>query len=63
MSPEIYAEMVRMVGERTPALEKFLNEARTKITERLKEGGHRRDRDGPPEALLFDSSEDEDQGP
>lgn len=39
MSPEIYAEMVRMVGERTPALEKFLNEARTKITERLKDVG------------------------
>ncbi len=39
MSPEIYAEMVRMVGERTPALEKFLNEARTKITDRLKEVG------------------------
>lgn len=39
MSPEIYAEMVRMVGERTPALEKFLNEARTKIKERLAQVG------------------------
>ena len=39
MSPEIYAEMVRMVGERTPALEKFLNEARTKIKERLSQVG------------------------
>ena len=35
MSPEIYAEIVRMVGERTPKLEKFLDESRSKITERL----------------------------
>lgn len=39
MSPDIYAEMVRMVGERTPKLEKFLDEARTKISERLTQMG------------------------
>lgn len=35
MSPDIYAEMVRMVGERTPKLEQFLDEARTIISDRL----------------------------
>ncbi len=39
MSPDIYAEMVRMVGERTPKLEAFLEEARTKISERLTQMG------------------------
>ena len=39
MSPDIYAEMVRMVGERTPKLEAFLEDARAKISERLTQMG------------------------
>lgn len=35
MSPDIYREIVRMVGERTPKLEKYLGEAKTTIEERL----------------------------
>ena len=63
MSPEIYAEMVRMVGERTPALEKFLKRGAHQDYGPPERGGHRRDRDRPPQALLLDSSEDEDEGP
>ena len=39
MSPDIYVEMVRMVGERTPKLEAFLEDARAKISERLTQMG------------------------
>ncbi|MEU4206549.1 RelA/SpoT family protein [Rothia terrae] len=35
MSPDIYAEIVRMVGERTPKMEKYLAEGRTTILEHL----------------------------
>ncbi len=36
MSPDIYREIVRMVGERTPKLENYLNEAKHTIEDRLK---------------------------
>lgn len=39
MSPDIYREIVRMVGERTPTLEKYLGEAKTTIEERLSKVG------------------------
>ena len=39
MSPEIYAEMVRMVGERTPMLEQYLEQAKSTIIERLTQMG------------------------
>lgn len=39
MSPDIYREIVRMVGERTPKLEKYLGEAKTAIEERLQKVG------------------------
>lgn len=39
MSPDIYAEIVRMVGERTPKLEKYLAEARVTIEDRLAQVG------------------------
>ncbi|MDY3049454.1 MAG: bifunctional (p)ppGpp synthetase/guanosine-3',5'-bis(diphosphate) 3'-pyrophosphohydrolase [Rothia sp. (in: high G+C Gram-positive bacteria)] len=39
MSPDIYREIVRMVGERTPALEKYLAEARSLIQERMDQMG------------------------
>lgn len=39
MSPDIYREIVRMVGERTPQLERYLAEARTTIEDRLRQVG------------------------
>lgn len=39
MSPDIYREIVRMVGERTPKLERYLGEAKQTIEERLKRVG------------------------
>lgn len=39
MSPDIYREIVRMVGERTPKLEKYLGESKKIIEERLKKVG------------------------
>lgn len=39
MSPEIYREIVRMVGDRTPRLEKYLDEAKTTIEQRLAKVG------------------------
>ncbi|MFW0182734.1 RelA/SpoT family protein [Rothia sp. CCM 9417] len=39
MSPDIYSEIVRMVGERTPKLEKYLVQARITIEDRLKQVG------------------------
>ncbi len=39
MSPDIYREIVRMVGERTPTLEKYLDEAKDAIVERLGQVG------------------------
>lgn len=39
MSPDIYREIVRMVGERTPKLEKHLVEAKTTIEDRLSKVG------------------------
>lgn len=35
MSPDIYREIVHMVGERTPKLERYLNEAKADIENRL----------------------------
>lgn len=39
MSPDIYREIVRLVGERTPKLEKYLAEARVTIEDRLQQVG------------------------
>nr|WP_237223926.1 MULTISPECIES: bifunctional (p)ppGpp synthetase/guanosine-3',5'-bis(diphosphate) 3'-pyrophosphohydrolase [Rothia] len=39
MSPDIYAEIVRMVGERTPKLDQYLSEARITIQDRLAQVG------------------------
>ena len=39
MSPDIYAEMVRMVGSAPQNLRRFLEDARAKISERLTQMG------------------------
>lgn len=39
MSPDIYAEIVRMVGERSPKLDKYLIEAKTVIQDRMESVG------------------------
>lgn len=39
MSPDIYREIVRMVGDRTPKLERYLAEARVSIEDRLSQVG------------------------